>query len=536
MTDEQPVPPPLVRVTDLEIRLVDGPVLLAGAHLTLRPGRITALTGPSGSGKTTLLRALLGALPDGAQVTSGTVEVLGHDVLILPPSPLRELRRRRVGYVGQDPGSALNPRMRVRRLVAEVAADPGPRAVREQLAECRLPLDDGLPDRRPGALSGGQQRRVALARALAREPEVLLLDEPTAGLDPALRDEIGALLRDLAGNRHLAIVLACHDPELVDRYADDVVDLTGPPPAAAPAVERARESVAAHPARDRPRAPTTPVRLPAATGLGARRLRVIHRRRGTAHPALTDVDFTAAPGSSTGVCGPSGSGKTTLLRVLAGLQRPDAGALTLDGRALPVLVRRRSREDRRRIQLVPQNPLGALNPARTVGATLTRPLRLHRRAGDPRPGGRTPRTGRAARRLRRPLSARALRRPTPTGGHRPRPGPRTGRAALRRDHFGARPGHRRGGDGPADRDQGGPRSDARRRQPRRPARRGVHRHRAHPGVRAGALDRPRGEHRRTPGGGPRTRPLTTDSSPPGAGAATAPDTCRGGGSPLQPDR
>ncbi|SHN19362.1 ABC transporter ATP-binding protein [Streptomyces yunnanensis] len=388
MTDEQPVPPPLVRVTDLEIRLVDGPVLLAGAHLTLRPGRITALTGPSGSGKTTLLRALLGALPDGAQVTSGTVEVLGHDVLALPPSPLRELRRRRVGYVGQDPGSALNPRMRVRRLVAEVAADPGPRAVRELLAECRLPLDDGLPDRRPGALSGGQQRRVALARALAREPEVLLLDEPTAGLDPALRDEIGALLRDLAGNRHLAIVLACHDPELVDRYADDVINLTGPAPAAAPAVERARESAAAHPALDRPRAPTTPVRLPAATGLGARRLRVIHRRRGTAHPALTDVDFTAAPGSSTGVCGPSGSGKTTLLRVLAGLQRPDAGALTLDGRALPVLVRRRSREDRRRIQLVPQNPLGALNPARTVGATLIRPLRLHRRAAGPEIPGR----------------------------------------------------------------------------------------------------------------------------------------------------
>ncbi|MEU2872088.1 ATP-binding cassette domain-containing protein [Streptomyces olivoreticuli] len=363
-----PDTPTVVSISDLEIRIPDGPTLLARTGLTLRRGRITALTGPSGSGKSTLLRAVIGDLPEGAHAASGTIDVLGHDVLALPADRLRHLRRHRVAYVGQDPGSALDPRMRVRRLVAETAADPAPHAVRALLAECRLPLDDGLPDRRPGALSGGQQRRVALARALARRPDILLLDEPTAGLDTALRDEIADLLRHLATTRDIAIVLACHDPELVDRCADDVVDLGDLGPVTGPAPVPATRSASAD----------LTLGDAAGSGLTARGLDVGFKQNGRTHRALTGADFAVAPGGATGIVGPSGSGKTTLLRVLAGLQRPDAGTLTFEGRPLPAPARRRGRERQRSIQLVPQNPLGALNPARTVGATLARPLRLHR--------------------------------------------------------------------------------------------------------------------------------------------------------------
>ncbi|MEH6377055.1 ATP-binding cassette domain-containing protein [Streptomyces sp. KLMMK] len=412
--------PTAVSVTDLEIGIPGGPALLAKTSLGLRRGRITALTGPSGSGKSTLLRAVIGDLPDGARVSSGTVEVLGHDVLALPAERLRHLRRHHVAYVGQDPGSALDPRMRVRRLVAETAADPSPEAVRDLLAECRLPVGDGLPDRRPGALSGGQQRRVALARALARRPGVLLLDEPTAGLDTALRDEISDLLCRLAATRHIAVVLACHDPGLVDRCADDVVDLgtasaarraarpggTGRGPAADAALRMsagtsggapgkawakssAEASAGAFAAASTSPPADTPVSAPPPHGdapgslLAARDVTVAFTQRGRTHRALDGAGFSAAPGSSTGIIGPSGSGKTTLLRVLAGLQQPDAGVLSFDGRPLPAGARRRSRAQQRRIQLIPQNPLGALNPARTVGATLARPLRLHRAAPKP---------------------------------------------------------------------------------------------------------------------------------------------------------
>lgn len=356
-----------VRISGLTITAPNGRLLLDGADLELAPGRITAVVGPSGCGKTTLLRAVTGTLPPGTERTAGSVTVLGQDPLAVPASALRILRRHRLAYVGQDPGSALNPRMKVRRLLAEVAVDKRPEAVRAQLAEVRLPTDNGLPDRRIGGLSGGQQRRVALARALARRPAVLLLDEPTAGLDPALRDEIADLLRHLAESHQIAIGLSCHDPDLVTRLADDIVDLTGP---------LLRET--ARPAPIPRKAVPTPHNGPSTLTVSG--LHASHLHRGRRVPVLHCIDLTLAAGSSLGVVGASGSGKTTLLRTLVGLHRPTAGTISLDGTRLAPTAHGRSRDQRRRLQLVPQDPLGTLNPSRTVGATLRRPLLLHRRA------------------------------------------------------------------------------------------------------------------------------------------------------------
>ncbi|MFD4399128.1 ABC transporter ATP-binding protein [Kitasatospora sp. NPDC058478] len=311
---------PTARVDRLAIALADGTPLLAPVSLDLRPGRVHAVTGPSGAGKTTLLHALAGALPPGARAT-GLVTVLGQDVLALAPEPLRRLRRHRLAF--------------------------------------------------PGALSGGRQRRVALARALARRPDLLLLDEPGAGLDPALRDEIADLLRELARRHGIAVALASHDAAFVARCADEVLVLAPARPGVGGGAIRAGAIRAGASRTSGPVAARTAVGL-AALGVEAHVGYGRGRRR-----ILTGVDLHLAPGSCTGIIGPSGAGKTTLARVLAGLHPPTGGTLTLDGAPLAGSHHARTREQRRRVQLVPQNPLGALNPARTVGATLTRPLRLH---------------------------------------------------------------------------------------------------------------------------------------------------------------
>jgi peptide/nickel transport system ATP-binding protein len=358
---------PAAKVDGLTVCAANGRPLITDAALEAHQGRVLALSGPSGAGKTTLLRALTGLLPAGTSRTSGSVHVLGQDVLTCGDRHLRDLRRHHIAYLGQDPGSSLNPRMRVGRLLAETGAERRP--AREDLlallTEVRLPAAAELLTRRPGELSGGQQRRVALARALARRPRLLLLDEPTAGLDAALRDEVAELLHHLATDHRLAVVLSCHDADLVERLADDVVTLAMP----------ARRTLAA--AVPLPAQRPADADEPGTSGLSVRALTAHIGRYRT--PVLHGVDLDVPPGAAVGVIGPSGAGKTTLLRALVGLHPASGGSITLDGRLLPPDIHRRSRKQRRRIQLVPQDPLGALNPAVTVAAALARPLRLHRR-------------------------------------------------------------------------------------------------------------------------------------------------------------
>ena len=198
---------------------------LAGVDLTIARGAIMALVGQSGSGKSTLARCL--ALLE--RPTSGEIRFEGEDVIRLGPAELRAYRER-VQLVFQDSATAISPRL----TAAEIVSEPleilrrgdqaaRRRRVRELMETVGLPAS--VEDRRPGALSGGQRQRLAIARALAVEPRLLILDEAFSGLDASIQAQIANLVLALRDDRGLTCLCISHDLALTSVVADEVAIL-----------------------------------------------------------------------------------------------------------------------------------------------------------------------------------------------------------------------------------------------------------------------------------------------------------------------
>lgn len=206
-------------MSDLEVvgvRAMRGAFRLGPVRLEVPAGTATVLLGPSGAGKTTLLRALAGFLP----LTEGSVRVDGAAVERLPPE------RRGFGFV--PPNLGLFPQRRVRENVRYPLALRGASDAAEKTTAwvARFGLET-LADRFPNELSSGQRQRVAMARAMAAEPRVLLWDEPLAALDVESRDTLVRLLRDLLESERIPLLLVTHDPATAFALASRVVVLHG---------------------------------------------------------------------------------------------------------------------------------------------------------------------------------------------------------------------------------------------------------------------------------------------------------------------
>jgi peptide/nickel transport system ATP-binding protein len=224
--------PAALDVRDLEVtfhrRGRDLPVL-KGVTLRIEHGEAYGLVGESGCGKTTLAMAALRYLAANGTVDAGRVLVDGQDISTLSEEAVRKWRGEQIAMVYQDPATALSPAMRIGDQVAEVfryheglGKKEALERARESLRRVALPDPDATLRRYPFELSGGQQQRVVIAMALAVNPHLLVLDEPTTGLDATVEAEILDLIEELRGRINAAILLITHNLGLVRRLCERV--------------------------------------------------------------------------------------------------------------------------------------------------------------------------------------------------------------------------------------------------------------------------------------------------------------------------
>ena len=346
---------------------------LQGLSLRVAEGEVLAVLGPSGSGKSTLLRLLAGL----ERPSAGLVRVHGEDLGKLPARGLARYRSALLGYADQHYARALAPELSARDLVAvQLGLRGEARAERLRRAD-ELLERVGLADkrsRRPGQLSGGEQQRVALCAALAHRPSVFLADEPTGELDAATADQVYDVLSELVREHGCTTVIVSHDPESA-RIADRIVRIrdgrvseewsreTGDSDTIVVGrggwlrlpeelLLRAGIGTKATARFDNGRLTIEPVsgtevttQVPGIQQVaGSSPGRVVVEARGLskgygATPVLTGLDIELRSSRLHAVTGPSGSGKTTLLHLLAGLELPDAGSVTVDGVDLTSLDR-----------------------------------------------------------------------------------------------------------------------------------------------------------------------------------------------------
>jgi peptide/nickel transport system ATP-binding protein len=387
----------VVEVQGLTIvdRLADRTVV-DNLSCTVESGETLGVIGESGSGKTTTALALLGAIRPGLAVTAGAVTVAGDAMLGRPRKELREIRRRSIAYLGQNPAGSLTPTMRVGRQVDEMlrlAPEQNRSSVGSWLESFRLPGDRSFARRYPHQLSGGQQQRLALARALGAGARIVVLDEPTTGLDAVTQDAVLAEIERQKDQRSLTIIVISHDLGVITRLADRILVMHRGQTVEqgvirsileSPKHEHTKELVAsaaqhrtiAASAAGSPSQPAPPLRLS--------HLSASYRSGRTRVVAADDISLRIDAGECVALVGRSGAGKSTIARCAVGFHLPDAGEVHVGDVHLAPTIGDRSSEQCRQAQLIHQDPDGSLNPRHTVARAIGRAVRLSS-AGSPNP-------------------------------------------------------------------------------------------------------------------------------------------------------
>ncbi len=358
-------------------------VLVDDVSFTLDRGEVIGLIGESGAGKTTIGLACLGYTRNGCAIAGGSIVFRGRDILTLSATERRGLRGPGVAYIAQSAAASFNPAMTLFEQVCEIPVRHGIMSAAEArdvaiglFRELDLPNPATFGNRYPHQVSGGQLQRAMAAMAMAARPDILVFDEPTTALDVTTQVEVLAAFRKLIKEHRTAAIYITHDLAVVAQIADSIMVLRhgkmvehgeADQILQAPREDYTRrlvaERVSGHGFVDRDGGETPLLAISDVVASYASLLRVID-----------GVSLEVRRGDTVAVVGESGSGKSTLARVITGLLPRQEGDIRFQGESLPPRLAQRTREQKRRIQMIYQMPDVALNPHQTLLDIIGRPI------------------------------------------------------------------------------------------------------------------------------------------------------------------
>ncbi|MEM9438857.1 MAG: ABC transporter ATP-binding protein [Pseudomonadota bacterium] len=399
----------------------------------IRPGEIRGLVGESGAGKSMTGNAVIGLLDPPAFMSSGEIWLAGRRIDNLPPEDKRRIRGKDVAMIFQDPLTSLNPLYTVGKHLVEtiqlhLALSAGKAKARaiELLQAVAIPEPETRFGQYPHQFSGGMRQRVVIALALCSDPKVIVADEPTTALDVSIQAQVLDLIKKLALERQIGVILITHDMGVIAdttervtvMYDGEVVEngtttqVLGDPQHAytqslISAVPRPHKKMHRFPQvnydgrdsvfkiEDLARNWQESARSQAGILIKVDHLSKQFLSKGSLLPwkreyftAVNAVSFDIRDGEVFGIVGESGSGKSTIARMIAALHPIDGGSAQFDGQEIAVMDKTALVAYRRQIQMIFQDPYASLNPRMRVADIVAEPLWHHRILPNSRIEGR----------------------------------------------------------------------------------------------------------------------------------------------------
>jgi peptide/nickel transport system ATP-binding protein len=368
-----------------------GNVIVDNVDLRLNKGEVLGLIGESGAGKSTIGLASMCYARAGVHIAGGEVVLDGVNIRSLDAEGRRNMRGKRIAYIAQSAAAAFNPAHCLMDQVCEAPLLHGLMTrseaqawARELFAALDLPDPENFGSRYPHQVSGGQLQRAMAAMAMSCRPDVLVLDEPTTALDVTTQIEVLILLKSLIRQYNTAALYITHDLAVVAQVADRIKVLRH----GKEVEEGETNQILHHASKD------YTARLVAVRGAAASERAIAATVKETTVLSIDDchayygdfhvvrgVSLDVKLGETVAVVGESGSGKSTLARVITGLLAPRSGNIVFQGQALPKSLGERSKELKRRIQLVYQIPDVAINPRQSLLEIIGRPVQFYFGAG-----------------------------------------------------------------------------------------------------------------------------------------------------------